>query len=112
MVAFRRGTELAIQRVEPALPELPDAAEPLLELAESGRIELVNSVLRIHPRAHQMRALEHLQVLGHGRRAHIEPPRNVSGTHFTLRQHLDNAAAGWVGKGREAEHASIDEGVS
>jgi hypothetical protein len=112
MVAFHCGTQLALQRVEPALPELPDAAEPLLELAESGRIELVNSALRIHPRAHQMRALEHLQVLGHGRRAHIESPRNVSGTHFTFRQHLDNATAGRVGKGREAEHAPIDEAVA
>jgi hypothetical protein len=86
---------------------LLDAAKPLLELAEAGRIELVDAPLRLHPGAHQMRALERVQVLGYRRRADVETLGDVSGAQLALRQDLHDAAAGRVGEGGKAMHGLL-----
>jgi hypothetical protein len=110
--AVRGGQQLALQGVEAAAPKLPDAAEPLLELGESGRIERVDTALRLHPRAHQVRPLERGQVLGHRRRADVEALGDVAGAQLTLRENFHNAAAGRVGQGDEAVHPRIDDEVT
>jgi len=99
------SAQLALQRIQPAVPEMSDSVQPLIELGEARRIQLVNAVLRLDSRTHEPRLPEHLQMLRDRRRADLEPARDFTGAQLTGREQLDDAPAGRVGERAEDQHS-------
>jgi hypothetical protein len=100
-------TKFAFQSIQAALPELPDTAKPILQFGETGWIELIDSVLPIHPGPHEVRLLQNLKMLGNRRRADCKPVRDLAGRQFSGGEHLDDPLASWVGQSRDTQHPVI-----
>ena len=96
---------LALERLEPLLPERAQPLQPALELGEPVGVELVDPLLRRDARADELRAAQHLEVLRHGGGADGEPAGDLAGGERSAGEHLDDAPAGGIGEGGEAEHA-------
>ena len=62
----------ALELVEPCVPELEDFLEPAFDLAESFRIESVDSALRVFAHRYESGLAKHFQMLRYGRAAHLE----------------------------------------
>src|SRR6266496_4144942 len=64
--------EVAAQPVEALLPVPPIVLDPLGDALERIRLEPAGSPLRLAAALDQARALQNLEVLGHGGQAHVE----------------------------------------
>src|SRR5215813_896580 len=64
--------EVVTKPVEPLLPEPAVLLEPLIGFFESPHVDATGAHLRIAGPRDQARALQHLQMLGNRRQAHVE----------------------------------------
>src|SRR5690606_19985584 len=94
------------EQVEFPRPEAADAREPLVHLVKALAIERIDPPLRLRPHAHELRVLQHLEMLRDGGRAHVEPGRDLPGRKLAGRQHLNDALARGVRKGCQNLHAT------
>jgi hypothetical protein len=98
--------KLALQRIEPAAPELPDAGKPVIELVEACRIEPVNAALRLHPGVDEVGLPQDLQMLGDRRRADVELVGDPAGRQLAAGEQLHDASARRIRESRETVHAA------
>jgi hypothetical protein len=102
-----RLSEFSLERIESALPESLHAAKPIIDFRKARRIEPIDSTLSLYTGLHEMRLLEHLEMLGYCWSADLEPVCDLSGRQFAFGQHFDNPLAGGICNGRNAQHFLI-----
>lgn len=88
-------------------PQAAEAREPGVQLGEPGRVERVDSALRLAADADEPGLAEQPQVLRDGRRGHIESACDLARGMFSDREHLDDPLPGGVGQCRELEHVLV-----
>src|SRR6266576_6678620 len=69
--------QVLVQTIEPLLPDVAIALDPLIDLFERARLERRRPPLRLLAARHESRAFEHLDVLAHRGEAHVERFRDV-----------------------------------
>src|SRR4249920_3334911 len=89
-------TEERVQPVESALPELAIPLHPAGHVAQPLRVQMAGTPLRVPALDHETRLLEHLEVLGHPRQAHVEGPRELRHGRVTLGQPGEDRPSGRV----------------
>jgi hypothetical protein len=68
----------------------PEPIEIVTELAQPGRINLIDPPSTGRPIGHEARVLQHLEVLGHGGPADRELPSELPDRPWTLREELED----------------------
>jgi hypothetical protein len=84
-----------------------DAKKPGVQLPKPGRIKLVDALLRIHPRSHQARLPQDLEVLGDRRRRNRELSADLAGRPLTGGQEHQDSPPGRIRQGLENIHPTI-----
>src|SRR2546422_11558110 len=75
----RLRIEVALERVQRFWPQGLVLRDPLLEVRESVRVQLIDPLLSVHFDVHEPRVAEDLEVTGHGGvRGGAEPPPAVA----------------------------------
>src|SRR5262249_25681602 len=69
--------QILVQPVEALLPPPPVMIHPLGDFLERRRLQPAGPPLRVPPPRNQPSPLEHFQVLGHRRQAHVERRRQI-----------------------------------
>src|SRR5262245_36581070 len=93
--------EVAAQLVQALLPEAPVELDPVGDALERAGLQAAGAPLRFAAALDQARALEHLEVLGHRRQAHVEGLRDVEHRRFAGGEAREDRAPCWVGEGGE-----------
>ena len=107
MAAHIIGPELALEGIEPAAPLFARPAEPAVHFVERRPIQGLDARLAFGPADDQTSGSEDIQMLGNGRRAHVEFLDQVSGCPIADGEQLNDASAGRIGEGGKAVHPSI-----
>ena len=84
--------------IEALLPDVPVGHGPFGHVLERLRLDPARSPLRLAAAHDQPGPLQHAQVLGHGRHAHVEGLRQLGDRALAHRQPGENRAAGRVGE--------------
>src|SRR5437773_8080639 len=69
--------QVLVQTIEPLLPDDAITLDPLVDLLERACLERRGPPLRLFAARHESRAFEHLDVLTHRGKAHVEGLRDV-----------------------------------
>src|SRR5258706_16346987 len=93
--------EVALQLVEALLPVAAVVLDPVGNALERVGLEPARSPLRFAAALDQPRALEHLEVLGHGGQAHVEGLCELEHRGFPRGKACEDRAPGGVGEGGE-----------
>jgi hypothetical protein len=104
-LAFIVGLQFALEGVEAAGPEGAGFLQPGVDFLQAPGIEGLDARLALGPGGNEAGVAQDLQVLRDRRGAHVELVDNLPGGAVALREQFDDAAAGGVGEGFEAEHA-------
>src|SRR5882724_1106952 len=91
--------QIIIEAVEALVPEPAIVLKPGVDADECFRFDSARPPLRFAAAADEPGMLEHLEVLGHGRKAHIERLRQFADRRFAERQSRQDRAPSRVGEG-------------
>src|ERR1700704_992514 len=64
--------QIVVQAVEALLPEAAIALEPVVDVLQRARLDAAGPPLLLAASCDQARALQDLEMLGHGGKAHVE----------------------------------------
>src|SRR5882672_398208 len=98
---FLEGAEVMVEAVEALIPEPPVMFHPIGHLAEGAGAEAAGAPLGPAEAGDEPCAVQHLQVLRHGREAHLERPGDFEDRGLARGQARQDRAPGRVGEGRE-----------
>src|SRR3989449_5377497 len=94
LLTDRPGIEIAVQGLERVGPHRLVLRDPLVELRESFRFQLVDPLLRVHFDIHEPRLAEDLEVAGHGGlREVVEPGGDLARLPPAGRKKVEDRAA-------------------
>ena len=99
------GAQFPLEGIEPTRPDRPRLFEPGFEIPESAGVEGLDAGLPLDADGHKPRLVEHLQMLGNRRGAHVELIDKFAGRPFANGEQFDNPPARRVGDGVDALHA-------
>src|SRR5262249_716148 len=94
--------QILLEPVKTLHPQSAVALKPVVHLLESCRFRATGPPLRLAAANDEAGALQHLQVLGHCREAHLEWLRQFGDGGLAQRQPRQNGPPRWVGEGRES----------
>ena len=94
-------SEIVVEAIEPLFPEPAIFLEPVVGFLERARLDPAGPHLRVAAARDQAGALEHLQMLGDRRQAHVERLGELQHRRFAEREPRKDGAPRRVGKGRE-----------
>src|SRR5436189_5526525 len=100
--------QVLVQTIEPLLPDDAITLDPLVDLLERACLERRGPPLRLFAARHESRAFEHLDVLTHRGKAHVEGLRDVGHRCATLRETREDRTPRRVGEGTEREAETVD----
>src|SRR5215467_12509189 len=95
-------TQILLEPVETLHPQSAVALEPVVHLLESPWFNATGPPLRLAAANDEAGALQHLQMLGHSREAHLEGLRQLGDRGLTQRQPRQDGPPRRVGEGRES----------
>src|SRR6266568_5075632 len=101
--------EVAAQPVEALLPVPPIVLDPLGDALERIRPEPAGSPLRLAAALDQARALENLEVLGHGGQAHVERLGQFQDRGFPRGEAREDRAPRGIGEGGKGRAEAIGQ---
>src|SRR5262245_50885992 len=94
--------QMDVQAFEALFPESPVALHPVGDLLEPVCLEPAGPALRIASTHDQAGALEHAEMLGDGRQAHVERLGELGDRSRTRGQAGQNRTPGGIGEGSES----------
>src|SRR5437773_8290274 len=100
--------QVLVKTVESLLPDDAIALDPFVDLLERARLERRRPPLRLFASRDESRAFEHLDVLAHCGKAHVERLRDVGDRCAALRQAREDRAPRRVGECTEREAQAVD----
>src|SRR6266849_652211 len=103
--------EVAVQLVEALLPVAPVVLDPLGDVLERSRLQPAGPPLRLAAALDQARALEHLEVLGHGGQTDVEGLGQFQDRGFPRGEARKDRAARGIGEGGEGAAEAIGRHV-
>src|SRR5262249_39192436 len=95
-------TQILLEPVETPHPQSAVALEPVVHLLESRWFNATGPPLRLAAASDEAGALQHLQVLGHSREAHLEGFCELRDRGLAQRQPRQDGPTRWAGEGRES----------
>ncbi len=99
--------QIVVQSIEARDPEAAIAFEPVVDGLEGGRLDPARPPLRLAAARDEARALQHLEMLGDGREAHVEGFRQLGHRGFARREPRQDGPARGVGEGCEGGAETI-----
>src|SRR5471030_393303 len=99
ILLFLHVLEVKVQTVEPLFPDHAVVLDPVRDLLERLRREPAGTPLRLAAAGDEARALQHLEVLGDGRLAHVERPGQLSDVGLARREACQDRPPGGIGEG-------------
>src|SRR5262245_46991946 len=110
--------QVIVQAVETLFPEAAITFQPVVHLLERTRLDATGPPLRLAPAQDQAGALQHLEMLGDGGKAHVEGFGELGHRGFAGRKPGQDGPARRVGQGREGgaeairQHAELNPSVN
>src|SRR5262245_21976292 len=99
--------QVIVQAIETLLPESAVTFQPVVHLLERTRLDAAGPPLRLAPAQDQAGALQHLEMLGDGGKAHVEGFGEFRHRGFAGRKPRQNGPARRIGQGREGGAEAI-----
>ena len=93
--------DVIVHAVQPVLPDAPVVLRPTRHLAKCGRVQRAGSVLSTLTAYDQSGSLEHLDVLGDGRKCQVERPGKFVHGRLAICESGQDRASGRIGEGCE-----------
>src|SRR2546426_2328310 len=104
--------QIALQAIEALLPETAIVLQPVGGLLERSRLEPAGPPLRLATARDQTGALQYLEVLGDGGKAHLEGLGQVRDRRLAPGETSQDRAPGGIGEGREGRAEALGRHTS
>src|SRR3954454_13501496 len=93
--------EIIVEAIETLVPELAIAIEPVVHLLEGAGLDPARPPLRLAAARDKTGALQHLEMLGDGGKAHGERLGELRHRRFARHEPRENGPPRRIGEGRE-----------
>src|ERR1700722_4113112 len=100
-VAARQFADIVVQPVQALLPEAAIVLHPPGDILQGTGPQPARPPLRLAAASDETRTLQHLQMLGHCRHAHLKRSRQFGDGRLTQSQRRQNGTGGGSGQGRK-----------
>src|SRR3970282_2890796 len=100
-------SQVFVQAIETLRPDAAISFQPLIGILERVRLEPAGAPLRLAAARNEAGALQHLEVLGDRRQAHLERLRQLGDGRLTRGQASENRAPGRIGEGGKSCAQSV-----
>src|SRR6266702_2651474 len=93
--------QITVEPIQVLLPVLLVIVDPTRGVLQPLCLQSAGPPLRFPPAHDQSGALQHFQMLGYGRQAHVERPRKLADRNLPGSDARENRPARGIGEGRE-----------